>query len=171
MLDDAATVRAQTADAGPLSRDLLALAALLKQRDRLVKELDATLAAQQARLLPQVQALVDAGQPLTASLPGGGAGTASEALAACLVAAGAAVEAAAAAVDASVAAQPAAMAHVLTANQAFDAARLKDAVTLGRQQVVRAAASSSCSHRFRVLVLGDRTKLRIHASGKKGREG
>jgi hypothetical protein len=143
LLDDAATVRAQTADSGPLSRDLMALAAVLKARDRLVKELDNTLAAQQASLLPQVHALVDAGTPLTVGLPGGGAGTASEPLAACLAAALAAVAAAAAAVDASVALQPAAMASVLRANEAFDAARLKDAVTLGRQKVVRSLASTA----------------------------
>jgi hypothetical protein len=60
-----------------------------------------------------------------------------------LAAALAAVAAAAAAVDASVALQPAAMASVLRANEAFDAARLKDAVTLGRQKVVRLLASTA----------------------------
>jgi len=137
LLDDAATVKSQTADAGPLSRELMSLAAHLKARDNLVRDLDETLAAQQANLLPAIQAMANAGTPLSVSLPGGGTGTASEHLTSCLAGAETAVQAKATAVNKSVEDQAALLASVLEANRAFDAARLKDAVTLGRQKVVR----------------------------------
>jgi len=137
LLDDAATVKSQTADAGPLSRELMNLAAHLKARDHLVHELDETLASQQANLLPAIQALANADTPLTLSLPGGGTGTASEELTACLAGTEAAVQAKAMAVNDSIAEQASLLASVLEANRAFDAARLKDSVTLGRQKVVR----------------------------------
>jgi hypothetical protein len=54
-----------------------------------------------------------------------------------LAGAEAAVQAKAMAVNDSIAEQASLLASVLEANRAFDAARLKDSVTLGRQKVVR----------------------------------
>mmetsp|Transcript_34135 Transcript_34135/g.67871 ORF Transcript_34135/g.67871 Transcript_34135/m.67871 type:complete len:912 (+) Transcript_34135:105-2840(+) len=138
LLDDAQALKASTADPGPLSNELMVLAELLKQREVLLAQLSgASTNTQAPSLLDGVLAFSTAGSPLTTKIPGGGHGAVSAELEAFLSeSAVTPVELLEAQLKESLAAQPAVMAHVMRENDRFDAARLKDGVTLGRQKVV-----------------------------------
>jgi hypothetical protein len=144
LLDDDAAVKASTADPGPLSRELMVLADLLKRRDAVLAQLSSASSKVQADLLDEVLAFstttssaADLPPPLTVSLPGGGYGGASRELESFLdESAVAPVETLQTQLKESVDQQPAVMVRVMDENGRFDAARLKDRVTLGRQKVV-----------------------------------
>ena len=131
LLDDAVA----SADASALSRELMALADLLKQRDMAAAELASSAAAATAGLTAGALALAASGKPLQTAVPGGGS-SASTDLEQHLAGLVAPVAALADAVNKSVAAQPVAMDRVMKENDIFDAARSKDSVTMGRLTAV-----------------------------------